>query len=202
MIKNILFDMGGVLMRFDTDYFIRRMGFTDEEARILDREVFKSLEWAMQDRGSISEEEAIRSICRRTPARLHTAVLDLICRWERPILPVRGMEDLLGKLSDRGYHLFLLSNANRRQHEYWPDVPGQQYIEDTLISADVGLVKPQPEIYRLACEKFQILPEESIFIDDMPLNAEGAHFIGMHAFVFHDDIDELTQWLHALGIVF
>ena len=200
MIKNIILDMGGVLMRFDTKALIERLGLSEEDSRILHREVFMSLEWARQDRGSLTEEEACASICARTPEHLHTAVKDLIYRWERPILPIEGMEALLKSLKQNGYRIYLLSNANSRQHVYWPDVPGSQYFDGTLISADVKLVKPQPEIYHLACTTFHLVPEECAYIDDLPLNAEGAYYIGMHAFVFHDDMDELRTWLVSLGV--
>ena len=202
MIRNILFDMGGVLIRFEPDHFIRRLNVSDEDARLLNLEVFRSLEWGMMDWGAMDEAEAACSMCTRLPSHLHQAVQTLVCQWDDPILPMEGMERLLERLSGSGYRLFLLSNASRRQHEYWPSIPGHQYMKDTLISADAGLVKPQPEIFRLACEKFDILPEESIFVDDLPLNTAGAQRIGMKSFVFHGDASELEQWLKAQGLLF
>ena len=149
---------------------------------------------------NIKEEDAISSVCFRLPERLHDAAGKLLSMWERPILPVEGMEELIRELKENGYHIYLLSNASLRQHDYWPSVPVSRYFEDTLISSDVGVVKPQPEIYRLAIKQFEILPEESIFIDDMPQNAEGAYYVGMHAIVFHQDVSELRQMLVKLGV--
>ena len=108
------------------------------------------------------------------------------------------MDELLSRLKEQGYRLFLLSNTCRRQHVFWPLVPESRFFEDTLISADVGLVKPQPEIFMMACEKFGIDPVETAYIDDSPMNAEAAYYVGMHAFVFHDDILELRNWLNEL----
>ena len=73
MIRNLLFDLVGVLMRFDTEGYYRAQGIGPGDANILRREVFRSLEWAMQDRGAISDDDAITSICVRVPARLHGA---------------------------------------------------------------------------------------------------------------------------------
>ena len=199
MIKNIIFDMVGVILRFDTEGYFTDHGFSDEDRRILKREVFGSLEWARQDRGSITDEEAVAAVCARTPAHLHGAVRDFIYRENRAILQVDGMEALLGKLKEQGFRLFLLTNTCTRQHVFWPAVPESRYFDDTLISADVGLVKPQPEIFMLACERFGIVPSQTAYIDDTPMNAEAAYHIGMHAFVFHDDIDDLCAWLRSLG---
>ena len=200
MIRNIMFDMVGVIMRFDTEGYLLKNHISDSDRAILEREVFHSLEWARGDRGTIQEEEAVSAICSRTPSRLHVAVRDLIYRENRDILPVEGMTDLLSTIKSAGYKIYLLSNTSVRQHAFWKDVPGNYFFDDFLISADVGLVKPQPEIFYLACERFRILPEETAYIDDTPMNAEAAYYVGMHSFVFHDDINELRSWLKSRGV--
>ena len=65
MIKNIVFDMGNVLLRFEPELFIERLGVTPEDRRTLLIEVFRSLEWAKMDRGSLTEKQAAELICRR-----------------------------------------------------------------------------------------------------------------------------------------
>ena len=94
-IKNIIFDMGGVLIRFDRHYFISRLGYSGEDEKILLREVFLSLEWAQMDWGSIDEAGALENIRARIPERLHEAARRLLLMWERPILPIEGMEELI-----------------------------------------------------------------------------------------------------------
>ena len=201
MIRNIIFDMGNVLLRFDKDLFIQRLGVSPEDGKILMVEVFCSLEWSRMDRGSMTEAQAAESICRRVPERLHQAVHSLTDRWERPILPVEGTYELVEELKNAGYGIYLLSNASFRQHNYWPLIPCSKFFDGTLISADVHLVKPQPEIYRLLFEKFSIVPEECFFIDDSPLNIEGAFFCGMPGAVFHDNIPRLRREMRARGIL-
>ena len=93
MIRNIVFDMGKVLLRFEPAYFIERVGAAEEDRALLLREVYQSLEWARMDRGSMTEAEAAASMCRRLPARLHETVHALVDRWDRPILPIEGMEE-------------------------------------------------------------------------------------------------------------
>ena len=200
MIRNIIFDMGNVLLRFDREYFLDAVGAQGEDRKLLLNNVYLSVEWARMDRGSMTEAEAAESMCRHLPQRLHETAHLLVDRWDRPILPVPGMEKLLGELKKAGYGLYLLSNASFRQHEYWPRVPGNQYFDGTLISADVRLVKPEAEIYRLLYQTFHLAPEECLFIDDSTQNIEGAERTGMAGIVFHGDCGELRQALQAMGV--
>lgn len=200
MIKNIVFDMGNVIIRFDPELFMVRLGLAEEDRKLLKRELFVSLEWSRMDRGSLTDEEAAEIVCRRVPERLHDAVRRLVGMWDRPILPVEGMYELVEELKDMGYGIYLLSNASFRQHDYWPRVPASKFFDGTLISADVKLVKPQPEIYRLLCDKFSLVPEECVFIDDSTSNAEGAYFCGINALVFHGDAHEMRLKLNELGV--
>ncbi len=200
MIKNIVFDMGNVIIRFDPELFMFRLGLAEEDRKLLKRELFVSLEWSRMDRGSLTDEEAAEIVCRRVPERLHDAVRRLVGMWDRPILPVEGMYELVEELRGMGYGIYLLSNASFRQHDYWPRVPASKFFDGTLISADVKLVKPQPEIYRLLCDKFSLVPEECVFIDDSTSNAEGAYFCGINALVFHGDAHEMRLKLNELGV--
>ena len=201
MIKNIIFDMGNVLIYFNRDVFLDRVGLKDPDDReLLKREVYLSLEWSRMDRGSLTDEEASEIIAQRVPERLREAVNRLVGEWDRPILPIPGMEQLIRELKANGYGIYLLSNASVRQHAYWPKVPAFDLFDGTLISADVHLVKPQPEIYELMCSTFSLRREECVFIDDATPNAEGAFFVGMPAIVFHDDVRELRNKLRALGV--
>ena len=192
--------MGNVLIRFDRDVFMDRLGVAEEDKPLLAREIFQSLEWARMDRGSLTDDEAAAIICARVPERLHDAVGKLVSFWDRPILEVDGVCDLVEELKSLGYRIYLLSNASLRQHDYWPRIPASRFFDGTLVSADVKLVKPQPEIYRLLCSMFELDPSECFFIDDAIQNVEGAFYCGMPGAVFHNDIAELRRKLIAAGV--
>ena len=200
MIRNILFDMGNVLIRFDQQYFIHRLGISGEDVGLLIREVFRSVEWVQMDRGTLREEDAFRAIASRLPERLHDAARKLICMWDRPILEIEGMYELVKELKEAGYGIYLLSNASLRQHDYWPRIPASVFFDGKLISADHHVIKPQPEIYRLCLEKFGLKAEECFFIDDVPANIEGALQCGIPGAVFHADVRLLRQQLRASGV--
>lgn len=200
MIRNLIFDMGQVLIRFDRDFFIARLGVEGPDRELLKREVFLSVEWAQMDRGTLTDQEAAEIICRRIPAHLHDAAKKLVEMWDRPILPIAGMYELVEELKGNGYGIYLLSNASLRQHDYWPRVPVSRFFDGTLISADEKVVKPQPEIYRLALERFSLRAEECLFVDDAPANVEGALYCGIPGIVFHGDAGLLRRQLHAAGV--
>ena len=200
MIRNILFDMGNVLIRFDRNLFLDRLPISREEKQLLYREVFASVEWAQLDRGSKTEATALESICKRIPESLHKAAEQMVFRWDEPLIPIEGMYELVEELKAKGYGIFLLSNASYRQHEYWPRIEASRFFDGTFISADAHVVKPQPEIYRMCLEKFGLKAEESFFIDDVGANIEGAIFCGMQGAVFHGDVAHLRKALRAAGV--
>ena len=200
MIKNILFDMGNVLIHFDRDAFLNRLDICKEDKQLLLREVFLSTEWVQMDRGTLREETAEPLMCSRLPAHLHSAVHSLVSLWDEPMLPVSGMAELVEELKHNGYRIYLLSNASVRQHEYWPKIPGWQFFDGKVISADEKVMKPHPDYYRIALERFQLNPEECFFIDDVPANIEGAMYCGIPGAVFHKDVPLLRRQLRAAGV--
>ena len=202
MIRNIIFDMGNVLLRFDRDIFMNRNASdcTPEERTLLLRDVFLSAEWIMQDRGTHTPSETVEIICERVPEKLHKTVEGLVNWYVGDIMPVDGMAELIGELKQKGYKIYLLSNAAKDFPNYWNRIPGHEYFDDLCVSAFHGFIKPQPEIYRCALEKFGVLAEECVFIDDVPANIEAAMNIGMKGIVFHDDVKELRRKLAQMDI--
>lgn len=201
MIRNIIFDMGNVLLRFDRDEFLDAAGVAKEDREILLRRVFLSTDWVKLDWGTHDEGEAVERMCLGLPSRLHPTVHQLVERWDEPIRPMEGMEELVRELKDKGYTLYLLSNASHRQHAYWPRVPGQDCFEGTVISADLGVIKPDAAIYEALYKKFSLKPEECLFIDDSPYNIEGGMRTGMDGIVFYGDVPALRAELQARSIL-
>ncbi len=200
MIRNIVFDMGGVLIRFDRDFFMERLGVAGEDKRLLMREVFLAPEWVMMDRGTLTDEQAGEIMCRRIPERLHEAVWKLVTFWDRPILEIEGMYELIEELKGLGYGIYLLSNASIRQHEYWPRIPASRFFDGKLVSADVKLVKPMPEIYEKLFSTFRLDRSECFFIDDSTANVEAAMYVGMTGAVFFNDMARLRAELRRAGV--
>ena len=201
MIKNIVFDMGQVMMRFDEVYFIERLGVEDpEDRKILRREVFDTVEWVMMDRGTLKDNEFYDIVKERIPERLREYAAKLVFEWFDPVVPVEGMADLVNELKSKGYGIYLLSNASHRQKEYWQNVPGHELFDGSVVSADYLVMKPDPKLYRILLDKYGLVPDECVFIDDFKVNCEGAKYCGMHPIVFRQDIEALRKDLRKLGV--
>ncbi len=201
MIKNIVFDMGNVVIRFDPDAFIERFGVSGEDKKTLLLEIFRSPEWVMMDRGRLTDEQCADVLCPRVPEHLRDVARKLIALWDRPIIEIEGIYPLIEELKGLGYSIYLLSNASCRQPDYWQRVPAAKFFDGTLISYSVKLIKPMPEIYEKFFETFGLRREECFFIDDSPANIEAGLYVGMPGVVFHNDIKRLRRQLRAAGVM-
>lgn len=201
MIKNIIFDMGQVLIQWSPKLLTDRLDCSEADKQLLISEVFGGVEWTALDRGRLSPDEGCRAICRRLPERLHEAAERLIRYWwQDELIPVDGMRELIYELHSKGYSIYLLSNAASTLNIYFDRLPGAQYFLGKIVSADVKLLKPQHEIYELMYKRFSLKPEECLFIDDSPANIDGAECTGMSGIVFRGDLQRLRNELFEAGI--
>jgi len=200
MIRNVVFDMGKVLIQFDVDHYLSCFASTQEDREKLRREVFRSVEWVQLDRGTITDTQAAQQICKRLPEHLHQAVTDIFAQWHEDIPPLDGIYELASDLKGSGYKLYLLSNTSVRFHKFRRNIPALTFFDGELISADVGLLKPEKEIYQQFFRKFALDPAECVFIDDVPANIEASLRAGMQGIVYNNDPQELREKLRALGV--
>ena len=200
MIDTIVFDMGGVLLDFSSQLFSTRLHLPEEDRILLERNLMRTVDWVRLDRGTITEEEVMAHARAKLPQRLHDAAEYIIYRWNDPIVPVPGTAEVVQELKEKGYTLYLLSNASRRQHDYWPNVPGSECFSGTVISADLHLLKPEAAIYQALFHKFSLTPANCVFIDDFPPNIEAAENAGMQGIVFYD-AQQLRRELQARGVL-
>ena len=193
--ENVVFDMGGVLIKWTPDEVLDNAEVKDEEdRRILKREVFFSQEWAMMDWGVLEEEEAEKVFTSRLPSRLRS-YLHLILYWDERIGFMEGMDQVLSYLSSQGKGIYLLSNASHRLNEYFSSFPFSHYFKDTVVSADYNRVKPEAELFRLALAKFGIDAKDTLFVDDAPQNVVGGRMIGMEGYLFRRDPENLLSYI-------
>ena len=173
MIRNLVFDMGNVLIQWKPNLFVEALGVPEEDRAFLLREVFGSVEWIQMDRGTLSFEDGLAAICRRLPERLHASARELTLDWwRRWLLPVEGMADLVRELKGLGYGIYLLSNAKLDLPLYFDRIPGSECFDGKIVSADWKLLKPQPEIYETLLREYGLQAEECFFIDDLNINIE------------------------------
>ena len=104
MIRNIVFDMGNVLIRFDPDEFMDRVEISDlQDRRLVRRELFDSMEWAQMDMGVETEDSFEPKVLARIPNRLRKQVRELLRNWAFPRKMIPGMEELVRRLKKAGF---------------------------------------------------------------------------------------------------
>lgn len=194
MIKNIVFDMGNVLFRFDHRAMMEAFGVPEENRKQFDDTVFNSAEWVMTDRGSLSPEAAADIVCPRLPVELRGIARRIFTAWwEKCLPPVPGMADFVSDLHASDYGLYLLSNASKKLHTFFNLIEGSEFFDRDrrFVSADYLLLKPEHEIFERFFQVMSLEPSECLFIDDNPQNIESAKRSGMNGIVFHGDVAAL-----------
>lgn len=202
MIRNIVFDMGQVMIRWNPEYYLDQGQFSREDRDRLLKEVFRSVQWVQLDRGSITLEEGHAIMCGRLPEHLHSAAWDYCIDWYRhPMVPMPGMAELVRELKGKGYGIYLLSNCSLPLRQHVHRIPGIEVFDGVFISSEHRLLKPQHEIFEKFFDTFSLNPSECYFVDDAVTNIEGALECGMEGFVFRGDAEELRSALAEKGIL-
>lgn len=202
MIKNIVFDMGMVLLDYDPMLPCMRHAKDAEKAKAVYEAIFLDPEWAqLTDTGILTEAEYLPLV----QARLQTPELkqlaaDVLADWPLDgLCPKSGMNRVVENLLDRGFRLYVLSNVGFRFHEFSYKIRQMNRFSGVLISAEEHVIKPDPAIYRRLCEKFDLVAEECLFVDDVEKNIIGAQSVGMQGYCFADgDVNRLYDALNAL----
>lgn len=111
-------------------------------------------------------------------------------RMKRTLLSVNNkVLEILGRVREKGVKIGLISNADIIDIKYWNDSPLSAFFDSVIFSCDVGILKPETEIYQLAMKRLNVKPEESIFIGDGGSNELfGARSAGMKT-IFSEYLD-------------
>lgn len=193
MIKNIIFDMGNVLLTYNPDVPLKLYCQTKEERTVIKQELFDGPEWVQGDLGNITNEGKYESVKARIPQHMHESLKKCIYGWQVCIKPVSGAFEFCEYAKQKGYRIYVLSNASDEFYDYFPKFLPFDYFDGIVISSDVHAVKPDVRIYRHILDAYQLVPDECLFIDDMEKNAEGAGFAGMKSTVFRNDFEEIKK---------
>lgn len=188
MIKNIVFDMGKVLVGYDGSLVCSHYIEDPEDCREVFRSIFQSQEWVFLDMGVISEEQAMKQIRSRLPERLWDTADLCMKDWDKyNMWTIKAMDPVIRTLKRQGFGIYLCSNASLRLLEcYEWLIPAIDCFDGILFSAQEKCIKPQKEIYERLFEKFDLKPEECFFIDDVQMNIDGAKACGMDGHCFAD----------------
>jgi len=201
MIRNIVFDLGNVLLSWKPGEFLIKSGYDEAATNLILENVFRSKAWYSLDNGDITKEEAVDIIASKSSLKRDEieALFDLC---PEIIFPIPTNIKLLPELRKQGFKLYYLSNFPLN---FFYEIRGKydffRYFDGGIISAEVRQSKPDPEIYITFLHRYALVPEECLYIDDIDVNAKSAESIGMK--VIHlEEIDLLENKLSESGIDF
>jgi len=182
MIKNIVFDLGNVLISFmPSDFFDKKHYPESFKTKIL-IDIFGSTEWKRLDNGEISIPEAIDSIALKSTLNKEEIAHIFNLRTE-VMFPLDENVRLLPDLKKRGFRLYFLSNF---PIDIFEEIKTGyyffKYFDGGVISSEVKCSKPDSKIYEILLEKYSLIPQECLFIDDIEINVRAAENLGMKGF--------------------
>lgn len=199
MIKNVIFDFGQVLVHFEPDYMTGKYIKDASDKKLAKDIIFDRIYWDRLDAGTISEEEVISGIKSRLPERLWESSVSAYKNWIYNIPEIDKMAELIKYIKEQyNVKVYLLSNISEYFAEHSGEVEILKDMDGCVFSATCGFTKPNREIFAHICEKFSLLPEETVFIDDSEKNIKGAEDFGIKGYLFKKDPDELKKWFDEI----
>ena len=188
MIKNLILDLGNVLISFKPAEYFEKNKYPDNIRNTILSDIFGSKEWLMLDNGEITTPEAIEAISKRSS--LNNKEIAHIFNLRTDLMfPLDTNVRLLPELKKRGFRLYFLSNfpgdifEEIRSGYYF-----FKYFDGGLISAEVKSSKPDVGIYKIIMEKYSLVANECLFIDDIEKNVRTAESLGMKGIVTYGSL--------------
>ena len=204
MIKNIIFDFGNVIGRFDYKETIANITSDEEETEFLINEVLNSPEWlryGLMDSGLVSYEAIVKLINDRTNY-IHEELVDkMVNNYYKYITISDEITSLIKSLKEKGYNLYILSNTSKEVVNHFKNNEIFKYFDGFVLSYKINMLKPNDGIYKFLLKKYNLVPEECLFIDDREDNINTAKKFGINGRnVNKDDIEDIKKVLIEYNI--
>lgn len=199
MITTIIFDIGNVLADFDWREHFAGFGYDDEMVERIARATVKNPLWNEVDRGVMEEEDIIRKFVETDPEIEQNIrnVLDYVGTMVvRNEYAIPWIQDLKSK----GYRTLYLSNFSKKaESDCAKALDFIPYMDGGILSYQEKVIKPMPEIYQLLIDRYHLIPEECVFMDDTVANLTGAEKFGIHTIHFLSQAQAIEE-LRKLGV--
>lgn len=178
VIRNIIFDIGNVLVSFQPRHYYKDV--LKEACETVCDAVFASSCWDDYDNGLCTLEEVKQQLLERHPD-LRQEIALVIDDWFHLMKPIPAMWELREECRERGYGIYIISNLSRDSYEY---LQREYHLFDALdgrvLSFEERFGKPDARMFTRLCERCSLLPSECLFLDDHLPNIEAAERLGMH----------------------
>ena len=197
MIKNVVLDMGNVLLDFNPEFVLSEFCSSEEEKEVIRKELFEGPEWALGDKGDIKDKDRFDLVKGRVPGKYHEALKNCADHWDICMDPLPGAENFCRRVKEMGLGIYVLSNASDLFYTYFPKFLPLEFFNGVFVSSDYLMLKPDVKIYETFLNKYGLDPKECLFVDDRKENVEGAEKAGMNGFCFKGDYDRVLSVLQS-----
>lgn len=198
MIKNIVFDLGGVLIDFKPEKYLAHIGFTKDDINLFTKIVFYGEEWDEYNSSKSNAKKTEQKLIKNYP-QYTDKIMKIFSNinYEYILFEMKDTSNYLKELKDKGYNIYILSDLSIDAYNYNKQFKFFNYIKGGVYSFEVGTTKPNKNNYKILLEKYNLIPEETIFIDDRLNNIEVANNFGIHGiqFVTLDSVKEKVKKL-------
>ena len=191
MLKNIVFDLGNVLVKFNANELVQH--FFDEGQDEVKAFYFNSL-WNEYDQGLVSIDEMIQKGVEKFPD-LASNIVDLMQNWTKFVIPLKKNIEYIQTLKELGYKVYILSNIPEDDTKYLKSLGVFDHIDGAVFSYQVKLIKPDPRIFEILLDTYDLKACESLFLDDRNENCLAAKNLGFETIEVkqYDKVIELLK---------
>ena len=181
MIKNIIFDLGNVIINYDQDKIINNFTIDEDEKIFIKEKIFKSPEWKLLDLGQITNNAAIEEIQKRNDIKYNKLINIFLHEWYKTQPINKDIVEIAKKLKERNYNIYVLSNMAKETYEYFKNMYFFKICNGIVISSHENVKKPDERIFNTLLTRYKLNPKECLFIDDDDTNRsyETANKIGI-----------------------
>ena len=183
---NVVFDLGGVVFHWRPNDIISRVFDDPTTQSLVKAQIFEHDDWVELDKGTISFDQAVRQGATRTGLP-HSEIRKLLDEVPRSLTPIPGSIELIRSVNKTNNKLFVLSNMHfasihylEKKYDIW------DMFDGIVISCRIRQVKPESGIFKHMLSEHQLLPHETVFIDDMSQNLAAASALGIQTIKFVD----------------
>ena len=205
MIKNIIFDIGNVILQFDIKEVIPNFTKKESEKQFIINNIINSPEWlqySLIDTGFISREQAIEIVEDRTNHINDELIEKFWYRYNDYSFINDNVIDIIKELKEKDYKIYLLSNINSHTYNHIKDNKLFNLVDGYVFSYIEHQVKPYVGIYNTLLERYKLIPQECLFIDDNIKNIKTANELGIQGKkVIPDNFESVVQTLKEYNIL-
>lgn len=200
-IKNIVFDVGNVLFAYDPMLIQKQLIPNSRHHLLYKKHLFEAEIWQTLDEGIISPEDVATQLIQQFPEMVQSEIMLLLTDFWKYLQLIPEMKQTFETLASNGYPLYILSNFHSAAYQKLLEAfPFMNLAKGKVISGDIKLIKPDPQIYYYLLKSYTLSPEETLFIDDREDNILAAQTLGIQTIPFTNP-NEVNQKLATLQLL-